>query len=99
MEVALRHAVSPIYPHGEELDPSACATCHWASPEFYKHLGLVEARRLDLIWAGRETEVYDELQSRAEVTRESMPGYVKRMLTPRAPSQYPGECLRWPVFR
>lgn len=57
-----------------------CQTCYWASPEAYKHIALVAARRLDLVWTGRETEVFDELQSRAKAAGEPMPEHVKRLL-------------------
>jgi hypothetical protein len=58
----------------------ACQDCYWASPEAYKHIALVEARRLDLTWTGRETEVFDELETRAKAAGELMPEHVKKLL-------------------
>jgi hypothetical protein len=57
-----------------------CQMCYWASPESYEHIALIEARRLDLMWTGRETEVFDNLEGRAKAAGEPMPEYVKRVL-------------------
>lgn len=64
----------------ETKSPKTCQSCYWASPESYKHIALVEARRLDLMWTGSETEVFDNLQHRARTAKERMPEYVKRIL-------------------
>lgn len=58
----------------------ACQNCYWSSPEFYKHIALIEARRLDLMWIGRETAIFDQLQNRAKVAGEPMPEHVKKLL-------------------
>jgi hypothetical protein len=39
-----------------------------------------DARRIDLVWVGEEVKVHDELQERANVVREAVPEYVKRVL-------------------
>ena len=57
-----------------------CKTCYWASPESYRHIALQDARRLDLVWLGNETKVYDKLRGIAVTAREAMPAYVKRVL-------------------
>lgn len=57
-----------------------CATCYWASPESYKHIAMQDARRLDLVWLGTETHVYDELRDSADAAKEPMPAHVKRIL-------------------
>jgi hypothetical protein len=64
----------------EKKSTKVCGTSYWASPESYTHIAQVEARRLDLTWTGRETEVFDSLQSRAHTAKEPMPEYVKRVL-------------------
>lgn len=70
------HCPNWTWPKSAEI----CRTCYWASPESYKHVAMVEARRLDLIWKGRETEVFDDLQNRAEAAKEPMPEHVKKIL-------------------
>lgn len=60
--------------------PGLCMNCYWASPESYKHIALQDARRLDIVWLGKETEVYDELRGRARASKEAVPEYVKRIL-------------------
>lgn len=57
-----------------------CRTCYWASPESYTHIAVKEARRLDVVWLGAETEAYDALKRTADASREPMPEYVKRVL-------------------
>jgi hypothetical protein len=64
----------------ETKSSKTCQNCYWASPESYRHIALVEARRLDLMWTGRETEVFDDLQYNANASEEPMPEYVKRVL-------------------
>ena len=60
--------------------PDVCANCYWASPESYEHVALQDARRLDIVWLGKETEVYDELRGRARTAKKAVPEYVKRIL-------------------
>ncbi|MBI4442516.1 MAG: HNH endonuclease [Acidobacteria bacterium] len=57
-----------------------CAICYWASPESYSHIAMQDARRLDLVWLGNETKVYDKLRGGADAAKEDMPAYVKRIL-------------------
>ena len=64
----------------ETKSPKTCQECYWASPESYKHIALVEARRLDLMWTAKETDVFDRLQNSATASKESMPEYVKKIL-------------------
>ena len=45
----------------KKKDIKACQTCYWASPEYYKHMALVQIRRLDLGWKGDEVKIYDKL--------------------------------------
>jgi len=60
--------------------PKTCSACYWASPESYGHIAMQDARRIDLVWVGEEVKVHDELQERANVVREAVPEYVKRVL-------------------
>lgn len=64
----------------ERKSEKTCQTCYWASPESYKHIALLEARRLDLMWTGKDTEVFDQLRGQAQGEKEPMPEYVKKVL-------------------
>lgn len=64
----------------ELKSPEICASCYWASPESYEHIAMQDARRLDLVWLGTETKVYDQLRGGADAAKEPMPAYVKRIL-------------------
>ncbi len=64
----------------ETKSSKICQGCYWASPRSYKHIALLNARRIDLVWTGDETKSFDDLQRRAKAARESMPEYVKMVL-------------------
>jgi len=57
-----------------------CASCYWAAPESYEHIATLNVRRLDLVWSGDETGVYDDLRGSADAAKEPMPTYVKKIL-------------------
>ena len=64
----------------ELKSPASCRTCYWASPKDYSSIALQEARRLDLSWIGDETRVYDKMKIHANRAKETMPGFVKKIL-------------------
>ena len=39
-----------------------------------------DARRLDLVWLGKETEDFDRLKAQSVATSKNMPEYVRRVL-------------------
>lgn len=49
----------------ELLKEEICQSCYWAFPENYTHIAMIEARRVDLQWAGEETKIYDQLAEEA----------------------------------
>ena len=65
----------------EHLDPDHCSNCFWAYPEHYTHIALVEKRRLDIVWSGRETIKYDGLFKKAQEHGLLLQDYVKMLLT------------------
>ena len=54
----------------EEKSPEVCQSCYWAHPESYKHIALRVVRRLDIVWAEHEVEVYERLRRRVETLDE-----------------------------
>lgn len=70
-------------PNRERKDAETCRTCYRAFPEDYRQVATREARRLDIVWAGRETDDYDALQAEAG-GRDEMPEFVKRVLRSRS---------------
>ena len=64
----------------EMKSPKICRGCYWASPEAYKHIALLQTRRLHLVWTGDETKTFDALQALAKAAGDSMPEYVKKAL-------------------
>ena len=61
-------------------ETSICRSCYWAFPENYNHIAMNEIRRLDIIWAGKETEEYEAMNDAAQLTRQTLPEYVKEVL-------------------
>ncbi len=65
----------------EDKHPEICLTCYWAKPESYLHIALQNIRRLDIVWNEAEVELYAQLRMRAESSGETMPEYVKRIIS------------------
>jgi len=61
-------------------DSAICQECYWASPEAYVHIALRQERRVDTVWEGPETAVYDKISTLAKTAKERMPDYVKKVL-------------------
>lgn len=61
-------------------DPKICKSCYWVNPEDYKHIAMQDIRRVDIIWTGKETEVYEALKRQANNQKTDIPGYVKKAL-------------------
>lgn len=58
-----------------------CSSCFWAFPEQYKHIAGEPCRRVDLIWVGQETVVYDSLAEQAINHGVSLSDFIKRKLS------------------
>ena len=67
----------------KDKKPSACKTCYWAYPESYKHIAMRNIRRLDLLWAGKQTKEYEALVGEATKAGKKTPEYVKSILRQR----------------
>lgn len=59
---------------------AVCRRCFWASPENYSHIAEVEARRIEIVWSGDETKVYDRLQREAEASGTDLRILIKEKL-------------------
>lgn len=64
-------------------DSSLCMTCYWGAPERYHHIALTPARRLDLLWAGAETDDFEALRTQAEAGGIPIAELAKRLLKGR----------------
>ena len=47
-------------------DPEVCATWYWAYPDNYNHIAMDSVRRLDIVWTGDETDVFERLRRVAD---------------------------------
>ena len=63
-----------------EKSVKICSKCYWAYPESYNHIALKEIRRLDVIWEGKEVEVYEKLRKTAVREDSLIPDYVKKII-------------------
>lgn len=61
-------------------EPKKCQSCFWASPDSYKHIALVDIRRLNLTWLEAEVGEHDALAKRSEMARIPLPEYVKDVI-------------------
>ena len=65
----------------ESRDASVCHGCFWAHPTDYTHVGMVDERRLSLVFQGvSERETYDRLGEAALYQSASLNDYVKEIL-------------------
>lgn len=67
-------------PNRNKKDPKICSTCYWANPENYTHIALREIRRVDLVWTGKEVQVYEKLKKMAQRRKENLPEYIKAII-------------------
>lgn len=61
-------------------DRSICLTCYWAYPENYLHIAMRQIRRIDLVWQGKEVDVYEKLKAAAHSLDKEIPSYVKEII-------------------
>lgn len=78
----------------EDKRPEICLTCYWAKPESYLHIALQNIRRLDIVWNEAEVEMYEKLKVRAESSGDTMPEYVKWIISKQIESD---DCILLPV--
>jgi hypothetical protein len=57
-----------------------CQSCYWATPRTYSHIAMMDERRLDLVWRGREVGDYDQIAQNADDASQAIPEFVKRAL-------------------
>ena len=61
-------------------DRTVCLTCYWAYPENYSHIATRQIRRLDLVWQGKEIDIYEKLKAKAHLLEKEIPAFVKEIL-------------------
>lgn len=61
-------------------DRTICLTCYWAYPESYSHIATRQIRRLDLVWQGKEIDIYEKLKAEAHSLEKEIPSFVKEIL-------------------
>ena len=54
-------------------DKSICLSCYWAYLEDYEHIAMQQVRRIDLLWEGEDTEVYERLKQKAINMEKELP--------------------------
>lgn len=61
-------------------DRTICLTCYWAYPENYSHIATRQIRRLDLVWQGKEIDIYEKLKAEAHSLDKEIPSFVKEII-------------------
>jgi hypothetical protein len=57
-----------------------CLSCYWAYPENHSHVAMQQLRRVDLLWQGDETKLYERLKADAAEAGLAIPDFVKDVL-------------------
>ncbi|HEO8482392.1 MULTISPECIES: hypothetical protein [Stenotrophomonas] len=57
-----------------------CQACYWAYPESYTHVAMKQERRTDVIFSGKDVELYDELKNRAAIDGSTIQDQIKKLL-------------------
>ncbi len=60
--------------------PRICRRCYWAYPEDYSHIAMRQARRVDIMWTGKEISAYDRLKRRTIELQKDIPKYIKEII-------------------
>ncbi len=61
-------------------DKSICLSCYWAYPENYTHIAMRQVRRIDLMWTGRDVEIYERLKQLANSLEKEIPEFIKEII-------------------
>lgn len=64
----------------ELKDPTVCATCYWAFPESYKHIGMRQMRQAELVWQDEETEAFDRVKAKLAAEGRTIEEAAKALL-------------------
>ncbi len=64
----------------QDKKPEVCQTCFWCQPSDYKHIAMLQVRRLNLVWQDREAAEYDKLAALSRKAGAELPGFVKDVL-------------------
>lgn len=67
----------------EMKSKTICSNCYWAYPEEYRHVAMVDIRRLDIMWEGDEVAEYDMLVDEAVDDDTSIQAIVKKIIKDR----------------
>ncbi|MCX5961568.1 MAG: hypothetical protein NT070_00035, partial [Cyanobacteria bacterium] len=61
-------------------DKLICLSCYWAYPDDYTHIAMRQIRRVDLIWEGENTEIYENLKQRSIDIGKEIPEFIKEII-------------------
>jgi len=57
-----------------------CLSCYWAYPENYTHIAMKQVRRIDLMWQGKDTEIYERLKQQTVDLGRDIPEFIKELI-------------------
>lgn len=58
-----------------------CSTCYWAFPERYEHIAMEDERRVDVVWQGAETKIYDDAKGAAARSGMTPAQFIKKLVS------------------
>lgn len=59
---------------------STCQSCYWGDPNEYTHIALVEMRRVELTWVGKEVRAIDKFRASCDAKRISVHDAIKQIV-------------------
>lgn len=61
-------------------DPKVCAGCYWAFPETYQHIAMAAERRVDVVWQGKDAQIYDRAKAAAKAAGLTPADFIKKLV-------------------
>jgi len=57
-----------------------CKSCYWANPELHSHVAMEKIRRVDVVFSGEETKVFDKFRKRCRQRGKSVTDGLKEVV-------------------
>jgi HNH endonuclease len=62
----------------EKQEVGICKECYWASHTEYRHIAMVDARRADVVWLGKDSKTFDKFRAMCKKSSETIQDGIKK---------------------
>lgn len=59
---------------------ATCKSCYWAYPENFTHVGMKEERRVDLVFTGKEINLYKKIEEKSIQNNSKIQDEIKKLI-------------------